>query len=204
MPRVGGSARLTHFGGGREQGTCSWCTSSGVAWRCAARAASCWSSSSARRPRGSSARATPHGPRLELATQGALTSGKCSAQCSRSTSRTHARSCGLATRKRASSSRWRSIGAPAITQRTARRSNSSSTPAARRPRATAGAPRPRAPARTRAREPARQRAAQRQHVAVTIGVVARRRLELRLAASALCPRYGARRRPAAARHARRR
>ena len=44
---------------------------------------------------------------------------------------------GEATRKRASSSRWRSIGAPAITQRTARRSNSSSTArAARRPRAS--------------------------------------------------------------------
>ena len=55
------------------------------------------------------------------------TSGKCSAQCSRSASRTHARSAGVATRKRSSSSRWRSSGAPAIVHRTARRSNSSST-----------------------------------------------------------------------------
>ena len=55
-------------------------------------------------------------------------SGKCSARCSRSTSRIQRRSSAEAKRKRPSSSFWRVSGsAPAMSQRTARRSNRNST-----------------------------------------------------------------------------
>src|SRR3954454_288345 len=59
-------------------------------------------------------------------THGASRSGKCSARCSRSTSRIQRRSSWVATRRRMSSSRWPSVGTSETTQRTARCSKSSS------------------------------------------------------------------------------
>ena len=118
----------------------------------------------------------PRAPNDAPRAQGACTSGKCSAQCSRSASRTNARSSALATRNRPSSSRWRSIGAPAIVQRTARRSNSSSSARCHgvlvRRRRSAGGPGQRP--RVLAARPRCQRAAQREHVALTVVIVAAR------------------------------
>src|SRR4029078_12513398 len=58
---------------------------------------------------------------------GASMSGKCSARCARSVSRTKRRSSGVAARERMSSSFWPSLGTPAISQRAARRSKRNST-----------------------------------------------------------------------------
>ena len=97
--------------------------------------------------------------------QGASTSGKCSARCSRSTSRIQRRSSCVAKRKRASSSFCRVIGSvPAISQRTARRSNRNSTARCQASSRESGDP----PRRRGVLAPrrGRHRAAQREHVAV--------------------------------------
>ena len=134
-PRVGARARIAHFGGGFEPARSSRVHDDGRRSRCAARRARCSSSCSAPPPRGSSRPAARTG-RAWSCSASAESDVVATAPARRGSARRSARAArraptraplGWPTRKRASSSRWRSIGAPAIAQRTARRSNSSST-----------------------------------------------------------------------------
>ena len=97
FPRVGATARIAHFGGGFERGTVLAVHEAGTAVGGAGRGrARCSSSCSAPPPRGSCSPGAPTARgsscstarHRRLSAQGALTSGKCSAQCSRSASRT--------------------------------------------------------------------------------------------------------------------
>ena len=126
------AARIAHFGGGFEPGTVLAVLRGGRRLEVRSEGGEVLefvlSPATARFVSASDA----HGPRLELlhrAEAGRAPARRGSARRSaRAAPRAPTRAPrGLATRKRASSSRWRSIGAPAITQRTARRSNSSST-----------------------------------------------------------------------------
>ena len=233
VPRVGARARIAHFGGSFERGTIIAVSEEGRRLRVRGERARRWSSSSAPPPRASSRPAwcTAHAwscwairPELRSGYVGEVLGAVLAQHVP-----IQARSAGLAARKRASSSRWPSIGAPAIVQLTASRSNSSSTARCQASSVVDAAARP-VPASVSAysrRVAGRERAAQRQRVALGVGVVAVRGRQLRRgrapalrcpaaaapshAATALRPRWRGRRwdspaprRPSAAARARRR
>ncbi len=171
----------------RVRARCSRFTRRGGALRCAARTARSSSSCSAPpRPASSRRRRPWPAPRTPARRPLSLTGPRRRGNARRnaraaSCAPTRARA-GEATRRRASSSRWRSIGAPAITQRIARRSNSSSMARWRASSIDRGLP---ASARAYSLARAgRQRAAERQHVALGVGVVAARRRNAALASGA--------------------